>query len=235
MKPAPLIALPGTLLDGRSLAAMLSGLDVKTLLLGDADTLDDEADRLAAQVNAPAVWIGHSLGGIVALHVARRHPGRLAALVLLASNARAGRDTSEARRGLQWELAQRHGLAHLAREELAPAYGLAPRDAMAASLEEQAEGVGMKRFERQLGYARHRPGLLAPPHRLSCPVLAISGELDALCPPAQSDDVITLVQPPAHGEHHRLAGAGHLFPMQQPELAAQCLRVFLTSLEQGRI
>ncbi|KQW44849.1 hypothetical protein ASD88_19045 [Pelomonas sp. Root662] len=230
-----MIALPGTLLDSRSLALMLSGLSAKTLVLGEADGLDDEADRLAAQAHAPAIWVGHSLGGIVALHLARRHPGRVAALVLLASNARAGRDTPEARRAAHWELAQRHGLARLARDELAPAYGLVPGDAMVASLAEQAECVGLARFRRQLSYARERPGLLAPPHWLTCPVLALSGERDGLCPPGHSCELIALVQPPACGEHHMLADAGHLFPMQQAPLAALVLHRFLTSLGQGVI
>ena len=62
----PLFALPGTLLDGRSLAGVLDGLGAQVRLLGEAEALDDEVDRLAAQATAPAIWIGHSLGGIVA-------------------------------------------------------------------------------------------------------------------------------------------------------------------------
>ena len=139
------MALPGTLLDGRSLAAMLSGLDATTWVFGEAAALDDEVDKLAARTTAPAVWLGHLLGGIVALHLARRHPGSVAALMLLGANARAGRDTSEARRAAQWALAQRRGLAALAREQLAPSYGLTSglntQDALVPSLVEQAEAV----------------------------------------------------------------------------------------------
>ena len=237
MNQPPLIALPGTLLDDRSLAALLAGFEAKTLILGEAEALDDEVDRLAAQTAVPAVWLGHSLGGIVALHLALRHPGKVAALVLLGSNARAGRDTSEARRAEQWALAQRDGLTALARTVLAPVYGLSPGlasdDALVVSLAAQAEAVGLRRFERQLHYARQRPGLLTPLQRLTCPLLALSGELDTLCPPAQSDELMALVQPPGRATHHRLAGAGHLFPMQQADLVAQHLRSFLTSLDES--
>ena len=155
----------------------------------------------------------------------------MAALVLLASNAKAGHDTPEARRAAQWEQARRQGLTRLVRDQLAPAYGLAADDALVASLAGQAEVIGTDRFRHQLGYAGQRPGLLASPHALVCPVLAVSGEHDALCPPEHSRELIDLVQPPMRGEHHMLAGAGHLFPMQQPALVSQHLRRFLISLE----
>ncbi|MFT7723614.1 MAG: alpha/beta hydrolase [Roseateles sp.] len=234
MSAAPLFALPGTLLDGRSLAAMLDGLAATTLLLGDCASLEDEVDRLAAHAPAPAVWLGHSLGGIVALHLAKRHPDRVAGLVLLGSNARAGRDTREDRRVAQWATAQLDGLTALVCDDLAPAYGLkaGADDAITASLAAQAEAIGLERFERQLGYARARTGLLAPRRPLRCPVLVLSGERDALCPPLHGNEITRLVEPPGRAEHHTLAGAGHLFPMQQPDLAAQHLRRFLHTLDE---
>lgn len=236
MSAPPLIALPGTLLDGRSLAALLQGLDAHTEVLGTTGHIDDEVDRLAAWaqrlVSGPAVWLGHSLGGIVALHLARRHPGTVAGLVLLGANARAGRDSSEARRAAQWALAQQQGLHALAHSKLAPGYGLAEDDAARASLVAQAEAVGLLRFANQLAYAAQRPGLLAPRRSLAVPVLALSGEHDTLCPPAQSSEIVALVAPPHPAAHHCLPGAGHLFPMQQPAWAASHLHTFIANLKE---
>ena len=226
-----LIALPGTLLDGRSLQALLHGLDSQTELLGTAPHIDDEVDRLAALAGTrAAVWLGHSLGGIVALHLALRHPAQVAGLVLLGANARAGRDAGEARRAAQWALAQQHGLHALAHSKLAPGYGLAEDDAALASLVAQAEAVGLPRFANQLAYARQRTGLLSPRRPLRVPVLALSGEHDTLCPPAQSDEIVALVRPAHRALHHRLAGAGHLFPMQQPARVAELLHSYLRPL-----
>lgn len=229
-----LLALPGTLLDGRSLAGLLHGLDAQTVVLGEAASLDDELDRLAARAPEPAVWVGHSLGGIVALHLALRHPGKVAALVLLGANACAGRHSSQARRDAQWALASQKGLPALAQSKLAPGYGLAADDAALASLVAQAEAVGLARFANQLAYARQRPGLLAPRRQLGVPVLCLSGEHDGLCPPAQSDDIVALVAPPHHAVHRCLPGAGHLFPMQQPTQVAAHLNEFLQRLKDTR-
>lgn len=227
------VALPGTLLDGRSLQAALQGAGVaaaRVELLGEHLALQDELARLAALVTAPAVWIGHSLGGIVALHLAVAQPRAVAGLVLLGANARAGRDTSDSRRQAQWQLAQQQGLAALARGKLAPGYAVGEDPALVENLAEQATAVGLARFRHQLGYAAQRPGLLEPPCTLAVPLLALSAELDELCPPTDSL-AITRLSP--RGEHHSLQCAGHLFPMQQPAWVAGCLQRFLTLLEES--
>ena len=50
--------------------------------------LDGLADVLAALVNAPAAWLGWSLGGMATLALARRHPGKVTRLVLVDSTPR---------------------------------------------------------------------------------------------------------------------------------------------------
>jgi pimeloyl-ACP methyl ester carboxylesterase len=173
--------------------------------------------------------VGHSLGGIVALQLAVACPQAVAGLVLLGANARAGRDTSAARREAQWQLAQQQGLGALARGKLAPGYAVGEDDGLVEALAAQAEAVGLQRFRHQLDYAAQRPGLLAPRRSLPLPLLALSASEDALCPPADST-VLAGLSP--HGQHHSLRGGGHLFPMQQPAWVAGHLRSFLSTFEE---
>ena len=224
--------LPVTLLDARSLAAALHGAGLNAphvAVAGECARLGDELARLASLVQRPAVWVGHSLGGILALHLAVAHPQAVAGLVLLGANGRAGRDTSAARREAQWQLAQQQGLAALARGKLAPGYAIDEDAALVEALAAQAEAVGLRRFRHQLDYAAQRPGMLAPRQTLPVPLLALSATQDSLCPPADSAALAGLS--PA-GQHHSLAGGGHLFPMQQPAWVARHLLQFLNTVEE---
>ncbi|MGN7158065.1 alpha/beta fold hydrolase [Dietzia cercidiphylli] len=45
--------------------------------------LDELVDQVAGQVAPGSVVVGHSLGGVVAMHLAERHPSLLAGLVLV--------------------------------------------------------------------------------------------------------------------------------------------------------
>ena len=53
-----------------------------------ADELADALAPLIARVDGPRVVVGHSLGGAVAIELARRHPELVDGLVLLATGAR---------------------------------------------------------------------------------------------------------------------------------------------------
>lgn len=52
-------------------------------------------------------------------------------------------------------------------------------------------------------------------------------------PPAESDELLALVQPPGRAKHHAQAHARHLLPMQHAGWAAARLCIFRTSLNEG--
>lgn len=229
MKFSPtLIALPGTLMDEASLRPMLSalGLPVTVELLGAEDDFDAEIERLARLASGPTIWIGHSLGGIAALHLVARHPERCARVVVLASNLRPDGHAGPLSRARQLAALGHAGMSGLLRQQLAPIYRIEDDDVLLDSLQAQAERVGPERYRRQLVYAATRPGLLHEPSQLSTPVLALSGSEDPLCPPVCGDEIIAGAPHGASG-HYALPGAGHLLPLQAPAWCAQQIRAFL--------
>lgn len=229
-EPPAIVALPGTLLDARSLAACLAGLPAVVEVLGESLHLDDEIDRLAARHPRRSWWLGHSLGGIVALHLAARHPQLVGGLVLLASNGRAATAAVKARCRTQWSAVEQRGAAALralAAGPLADDYALAAEDPLRGSLADQAEAVGLQRFARQLDQAARRPGVLAAEPWIDAPMLVLSSDADALCPPAMSDELLAIVRPGVPCRHRRAPGGGHLFPMQCPQWVAGELHDFM--------
>jgi 3-oxoadipate enol-lactonase len=64
------------------------------------DLADDVASVLEVLALGPVAVVGYSMGGMVAQSLARRHPGRVSRLVLLASAARALRGSGRSARAL---------------------------------------------------------------------------------------------------------------------------------------
>lgn len=215
-------------MDAESLHPLLAALGspAEVELLGVEDRFEAELDRLAASFSEPRIWIGHSLGGIAAMHLAARRPERCTGLVLMASNPGPDGPLGPAIRARQKATCERGGLPAVLREQLAPLYRLQGDDALLSSLEAQAERIGAARYLRQLGYAATRPGLLRSDARLPMPVLVLSAGEDALCPPGCGAEIMACAAHPASC-HHVLAGAGHLLPLQWPAWCASHIRDFL--------
>jgi 3-oxoadipate enol-lactonase len=77
----------------------LPGHGGSSALPGTPEQLDPYADRMAALLDEPAVVVGHSLGAVVALRMATRHPELVRGLVL-AGSAGIGSGTRRSQRAL---------------------------------------------------------------------------------------------------------------------------------------
>lgn len=218
-------------MDGSGLYPLAAALHrpARIELLGVEHDFDAEIDRLAALTTQPTVWLGHSLGGIAALHLAARRPECCAALVVIASNVRPDGPSGERNRAQQRAALTRGGMAELLRRQLAPIYGIQQNDPLIDQLQAQAQTIGAVRYRHQLRYAAERPGLLQEMSALRMPVLALSGGDDPLCPPECAEEIIAL-SPDARSRHRALPGAGHLLPLQAPDWCAQQMREFLAQL-----
>ncbi len=225
------IALPGTLMDAASLAPLAAalGYPFRVEVLGDKEDFDAELERLEALDARPAVWLGHSLGGITALHLATRYPQRCRALIVLASKVRPGGPLGPQTRTRQQDTLAHGGMVELVRQQLAPVYGLDAQDPLVDSLVAQAQRAGNARFHLRHRYLAQRPGLLANRLEWSVPVRALSAQSDPLSPPRCGDEIVGCVKG-APAEHFTLENAGHLVPFQHPQWCAQHIQTFLAKV-----
>ena len=180
---------------------------------GRLGTLEAAADAVLAAAPAQAVWLGWSLGGMVATEVAHRAPERVKRLVLVASNPRfvAGADWTHAMapdvlaafadglaanyqatltRFLSLQFRGVAGAPAILRELRAMLAGYPPQG------ESLRDGLDI------LAGADLRPRLAALP----VPASAVLGELDTLVPAAVREDLVGL-HPPM--DVAVISGAGH--------------------------
>jgi pimeloyl-ACP methyl ester carboxylesterase len=226
-RPA-LVMLPGMLGDASVWDSVAERIcDVVVPLPGRID-LDDSVAELAESVLASAperfYLCAHSLGGIVALEMLRRSPGRIAGAVLANTSARAGSAGQLAVWARLRECAAAGEFAtiaaELARSNLPPArrhdIGLVQRG------ERMAHAVGAAGFVRQLTAQMTRPesrGTLAAAART--PVVVVSGDQDHVCPPELQQELVDCL--PA-GRLVTISGAGHMLPLEDPDSLAHVIR-----------
>jgi len=206
-----------------------------------ADFADDVAAILdALHIELPAVVCGVSMGGYVAQHVAARHADRVAAVVLVDTRLEA--DTPEARSN-RVELAGKVGRLgqSILADAMLPRLLAAPRrDADAAAVARHTENQALLRgmIERQtvptiqaaLASLGDRPDMLAAMQEVAAPALLVVGAEDQITPPAclelaerEMPDAKLLIVP----------GAGHLVPLEAPEVFNRALLEFLAESLRG--
>jgi 3-oxoadipate enol-lactonase len=188
---------------------------------------DDGAYLLDQLWIEKAVIHGCSMGGYAALAFARRHPKRLAGLVL--QDTRAGADTFEAR-------ANRFALATKVLEEGAGAAveALLPkllggtshreRSAVVASLRERILAASPRAIANALYGLAARPDSRAMLPGISVPTLVLAGEEDVLTPPDEAKAMAAAI-PGARLEV--IPRAGHLANLENPDAVNAALRSFL--------
>jgi 2-succinyl-6-hydroxy-2,4-cyclohexadiene-1-carboxylate synthase len=186
------------------------------------------ADLMAATVATPAAWVGYSMGGRYALHVALRHPEIVTRLVLV--SATAGIDDPDqraARRRADDELADRaeaDGLEPFVRWWLErPLFATLPPEAAALESRLNGTAAGLASSLRRAGTGTQEP-LWSQLPALAMPVLVIAGALDAAYVAAARRLTESI------GANAQLAvveGAGHACHLEKPEIFLELVGPFL--------
>jgi pimeloyl-ACP methyl ester carboxylesterase len=225
--PPPVLLLPGLLEDADAFEHAIAEMhEVTTVTVADltrADSIAELARQALAQApEGPLAVAGHSMGGYVALEIARQAPARLDRLALLNTHARPDSPESTENRRRLMALARKDFPAVI--ETLTPKL-LGPshlRDLeLAGTISEMALGVGPEAFDRQeraiIGRIDSRPHLAA----IRCPTLVIAGREDQIMPVAWLEELARGI-PGARLEI--LERSGHMSSMEDPQAVGRLLR-----------
>jgi pimeloyl-ACP methyl ester carboxylesterase len=233
--PFRVLALPGWLHTSADWDAVLPPLGVGAVALdlpgfGGATPEPDEAlgsagyaARVAPVLDAldgPAVVVGHSFGGRVALHLAAAHPTKVRALVLTGVPNLVRRTAPATKAPLGFRVAKalhKKGLLGDDRmEELRRSHGSADyRNAPSPLMRDVLVKVTNEDYEDQL-------------RSTTCPVELVYGENDTAAAPEMATRAAELVGPD-RATLTILPGVDHFTPIHAPEALTDAIRKHLTT------
>jgi pimeloyl-ACP methyl ester carboxylesterase len=230
-RPA-LVLLPGLLCDHALWEPQIAALsDACVLWVADLtrdDSIAAMAERVLAQAPAQQFALaGLSMGGYIAMEVARRAPERVARLALL--DTRATLDTDE-------ETARRHGLMRLAQTErgftpittrmlpLLVHPARAKDEPLVRVIREMAERTGVKAYLRQQHAIMARPDFRPGLPRIGCPTLVLCGREDALTRLEMHEEMARLIP---RARLVVIERCGHLSTLERPVEVNTALRNWL--------
>jgi pimeloyl-ACP methyl ester carboxylesterase len=235
----PLLLIPGLLCDEALWAPQVAALsDIAAARVcpnGPNDSLGGLAESIIAQAPPRFALAGHSMGGRIALEVARRAPGRLLGLALLDTGfeqlaaGEAGEREAAGRHALL-AMARRDGMRDMARTWL---QGMVYRPRL--SDHELVDGI-LDMFERktpdyfelQIRALLTRPDAASVLSNLQCPTLVLCGREDAWAAPARHVIMADMVR---RSTLAIIPECGHMAPLERPQAVSAALRGWLESTE----
>jgi len=186
------------------------------------DTITGMAEAALAQTSGQLVPIGLSMGGYVALEMARLAPARISAMALFSTNCRQDNDAQRAYRKQAIKLAQQDRFRGVTRQFLGKF--LSPRaladTALVDGVLAMAADIGRVTFARQqhaiLGRRTQHDTLAS----LNVPLSIVCGINDTLTPPALSQEMADLAP---HADLRLLPDVGHLSTLEAAEACRDAL------------
>jgi 3-oxoadipate enol-lactonase len=195
------------------------------------ETLADDVHALLATMNtSPAIIAGCSMGGYAALALAKNYPADLRGLILVDTKAES--DTPDGRAGRQKmiDLVKQSGAKAVA-DQMVPK--LLAKDAptkrpiVAKKLREMMEACPPDTIAHALAAMRDRPDRSGELPAVKVPTLILVGEEDQPTPVQAAEAMHAKI---AGSKLVIIPGAGHMTPIEQPELVNRAIRQFAERL-----
>lgn len=230
-----LVLVPGLMCDQAVWSAQRDSLRLLAHRIvvaehGHADSIAGMAQQVLARHSGALAVAGHSMGGRVALEVARQAPERVVGLALLDTGylplaaGDAGEREREGRLQLL-QLARQGGVRAMAASwvrNMVHPQRLGDQLLMDAILD-MFERHGVPEFAAQIGALLNRPDATAVLTQTRCPTLLLCGEQDQWSPPSQHRQMQGLM---AHSDFVPVPDCGHMSPLEQPHAVSAALQTW---------
>lgn len=201
------------------------GFDGRPSMDGMADRVAEFLDAL--QIREKVIVGGLSMGGYVTLAFARRHPGRLVALILADTRAGADDEAGKTSREKMIALTREAGPRAVIEQMLPNLVGpdvRTERPGVVDEIRDIASAQEPAAVIAALEAMRDRPD--STPHlgAIAVPTLIVVGEQDAITPPSRSEEMARAI--PA-AELVVLPATGHASNLERPEAFNAAVLAFL--------
>lgn len=227
-----ILLIPGLICDGHVWAATQAALSPRPAIVADVTmqpTITAMAADLLARHDGALIVAGHSMGGRVAMEMARLAPARMAGLALLNTGIHPRKDGEEAKRQALIDLAFAEGMERLAEHWLPGmmAQGLTPDPQVMAGLTDMVARMTPEIHARQMRALLNRPDASQTIDAYRGPMLLLAAWQDQWSPVAQHEEIARLC-PQARLEI--IEAAGHFAPVEQPQAVAGLLAQWMSSV-----
>ena len=167
-----------------------------------------------------AAIIGFSMGGMVAMEIARKAPQLVRKLALLNSNCRVNHPGRQSARMAHLELVRRVGIEAVIRQYYLPQYLHQPVHGTEELIISMAAELGVSSFEAQSEALATRPDLKSSLAAVDCPTMILGAKEDRLCTPDMQYEMHQLLK---NSELVLLEACGHFSVLEQPALVNEAL------------
>lgn len=199
-------------------------------------TIGEMADRVVAVLDAAgigqATWVGHSMGSLIALDAAARHPERVSriALVGTAYPMKVSDVLLEAAAEREPEaIALVNAWSHstLAAKPSAPGPGFWTWGVNQRLMERVSQRNPAKVFLTDFEACNRYDQGMAAAAQVRCPVLAVLGQRDQMTPPRAAQALLDALREAGAPVSIKVVNAGHAIMTEQPDALLDALVAFM--------
>ena len=220
----PIIFIPGMMCDWRLFAPQIAALNnyiSHDATLSEHDNIESMASAILRDTPPIFNLVGLSMGGIVAMEIARVAPMRVQNLALMDTNPLAEEAAIKHRRVGQIARVRKGALRAVIRDEMKPLYIKgAGKSAILDLCMVMANSLGAEVFINQSKALQNRRDYCDTLRAFNGRALVLHGADDRLCPPERHQMMHDLLP---NSQYVSIKDAGHLPTLEQPDAVNKTL------------